>query len=479
MQTKTTTYTVSELNALVKEVLETSLPARLSVQGEITGWKQHHSGHCYFSLKDENSVLPCAMWRSNATKLKFRAENGLAVLATGSVDVYVPQGRYNFVVNEMHPAGVGALQLAYEQMVKKLRGEGLFDDAHKQPIPAFPERIGILTSESGAAVHDIADSVHQRWPCTKLYLYPVPVQGDGAAAKIAAAITDINRRNQRLKLDLLIVGRGGGSLEDLWAFNEEVLARAIFASKIPIISAVGHEVDTTVADFVADARASTPTKAGVVAVPDMRDVLADLVHQERRLASQARSCLDLSAQHLQTVLASSVFRSPLLPVRNREQHVDELTMDLAEAMRGRLSEGRADLQGLYEQVVRIEPHRLLGRWAVVLGELQNRSGAALQRRVDRAGVGLDQWHTRCSAALMALMNGKRMQLAAQEGHLAGLDPRCVLKRGYSITTNERNGRVVRTADDVAVGDSLMTELADQAKIESKVTAKPERQGRLK
>jgi len=479
MQTKTTTYTVSEVNALVKEVLETGLPPRLTVQGEITGWKQHHSGHCYFSLKDEGSVLPCAMWRSNASKLKFRAENGLAVLATGFVDVYVPQGRYNFVVNAMHPAGVGALQLAYEQMVKKLRAEGLFDDGHKQPIPAFPERIGILTSESGAAVHDIADSVHQRWPCTKLYLYPVSVQGEGAAEQIAAAIGDLNRRNRRLKLDVLIVGRGGGSLEDLWAFNEEVLARAIFASEIPIISAVGHEVDVTVADFVADARASTPTKAGVVAVPDMHDVLADLVHQERRLAGQARSCLDLSAQHLQTVLASAVFRNPLLPIRHREQHVDELMTDLAEAMRERLAEGRADLQALYEQVVKIEPHRLLGRWAVVLGELQSRGAVALQRRVDRASMGLDQMSGRCNAALTATMNSRRMQLAAQEGHLAGLDPRSVLKRGYSITTNKQSGRVVRTADDVQVGDSMVTELADQAQIESKVTAKPERQRRLK
>ena len=479
MQTKATTYTVSEVNALVKEVLEASLPGRLTVQGEITGWKQHHSGHCYFSLKDEGSVLPCAMWRPNAAKLKFRAENGLAVLATGFVNVYVPQGRYSLVVEEMHPAGVGALQLAYEQMVKKLRAEGLFADEHKQPIPAFPERIGILTSESGAAVHDIADSVHQRWPCTKLYLYPVSVQGDGAAEQIAAAIGDVNRRNRRLKLDLLIVGRGGGSLEDLWAFNEEVVARAIFASKIPIISAVGHEVDVTVADLVADARASTPTKAGVVAVPDMRDVLADLMNQERRLAGHARSRLELSAQHLQTILASAVFRNPLLPVRNREQHVDELTSDLAEAVRARFDDARADLQGLYEQVVKIEPHRLLGRWAVVLGELQSRSGVALQRRVDRAGVGLEQLSTRCNTALAAVMNARRMQLAAQEGHLAGLDPRSVLQRGYSITVNQQTGRVVRTADDVEVGDDLMTELADEATIESKVTAKPERPKRSK
>lgn len=285
MQTKTTIYTVTQVNSLVKKVLESGLPGRVTVSGEISGWKQHHSGHCYFSLKDEGSALPCAMWKPRAARLKFRPENGLAVCATGSVSVYVPQGRYSMVIEEMTPAGLGALQLAYEQMVRRLRAEGLFADEHKQPIPTYPERIGILTSESGAAVHDIADSVHNRWPPTRLYLYPVSVQGEGAAEQIAAAIRDLNRCNKRLKLDLLIVGRGGGSLEDLWAFNEEVLARAIFDSKIPIISAVGHEVDVTVADGVADARASTPTKAGVVAVPDMREVLPD-----RPAAARRRCC---------------------------------------------------------------------------------------------------------------------------------------------------------------------------------------------
>lgn len=449
MQTKTTIYTVTEVNSLVKEVLETSLPERLTVKGEISGWKQHHSGHVYFSLKDEGSVVPCAMWKPRVAKVKFRPENGLAVLATGYVNVYVPQGRYSLVVEEMTPAGVGALQLAYEQMVKKLRGEGLFADEHKKPIPAFPERIGILTSESGAAVHDIADSVHNRWPCTRLYLYPVSVQGEGAAEQIAGAIRDINRRNARLKLDVLIVGRGGGALEDLWAFNEEVLARAIFESEIPIISAVGHEVDVTVADFVADARASTPTKAGVVAVPDAREVLADLVHQERRLAGRVRSRLDLCRQHLQTVLASAVFRNPLLPIHHRQQHVDELADDLSDAMKAMLVEGGAGLQAFYEQIARIEPHRLLRQMMVALSELTSRG----------------------RAAITATMNAKRMALTAQENHLAGLNPKSVLQRGYSITTDRKTGRVVKGMDDVQVGDGMATELAHGVVIESQVTGK--------
>lgn len=449
MEKKNTIYSVTQVNSLVKDVLAQTLPNRMTVKGEITGWKQHHSGHAYFSLKDADSVLPCAMWKSNVSRVRFRPENGLAVLATGAVSVYVPQGRYSLVVDRMTPAGVGDLQLAYEQMVRKLREEGLFAEEHKQPIPEYPERIGILTSESGAAVHDIADSVHNRWPCTRLYLYPVSVQGDGAAEQIAAAIWDVNGRNDRLKLDLLIVGRGGGSLEDLWAFNEEIVARAIFDSQIPIISAVGHEVDVTVADFVADARASTPTKAGVVAVPDMRDVLADLAHEERRLTANVRSRLDLCAEYLQTVLASAAFRNPMLSVHQRQQHVDELDADLADAVRTLFVDKRAGLQDYYEQVVRIEPHRLLGRMTVELNDLASRA---------RAGV-------------TAVMNEKRMALATQEGHLSALDPKSVLKRGYSITTNPRTGRVVRTLDDVDIGDAMVTELAGEQTIESNVAAK--------
>ena len=330
-QTRTKIYTVTQVNSLVKDVLEANLPSWLTIKGEITDWKEHQSGHRYFSLKDEESVLPCAMWRSTLAKIKFKPANGLAVLVTGSIDLYVPQGRYKLIVDEMIPAGMGALQLAFEQMVRKLEAEGLFSEAHKKPLPKYPQRIGILTSESGAAVQDIAVSIHNRWPCTRLLLYSVPVQGPGAAQAIAAGIRDVNRRNDKLKLDVLIVGRGGGSLEDLWAFNEEVLARAIFDSRIPIISAVGHEVDTTVADLVADARASTPTKAGVVAVPDMQDVLSELAHHQRRLTGSIRGQFGLCCEYLQTILASAAFRNPLLSVLNREQYLDDLTWSLGDA----------------------------------------------------------------------------------------------------------------------------------------------------
>jgi len=449
MQKTRKIYTVSQVNSLIKVALEEKLPPRLIIRGEISDWKVHSSGHCYFSLKDENGILPCVMWASKFRKIKFSPEDGMAVLATGHIDVYTVGGKYQLYVDKLEPEGVGALQLAFEQMVRKLRAEGLFDDVHKKALPAYPERIGILTSESGAAVHDIIDSIHNRWPCVKLFLYPVPVQGEGAAQKIAAALRDINRRNKELKLDVLIVGRGGGSLEDLWAFNEKVLARAIFASQIPVISAVGHEVDVTVVDFVADARASTPTKAGVVAVPDMQEILGQLVGIERRLQGETKARLKLAQQNLETVLASWVFRNPLSIVFTAEERLDELDMRMIEAARSLLAEARQRLAAAYEQIVRIEPHRLLGH-----------------KRDE-----LNKWENRADRAIKAIINDRRMQLTAQANRLAGLNPKSVLQRGYSITTNKKTGLVVRILEDIRIGDYLVTELADENLIESKVTKK--------
>jgi len=450
MQNKARIYTVSQVNLLVKVALEERLPSRLTVRGEISDWKLHkESGHCYFSLKDEDGILPCVMWASSCRSVKFSPEDGMAVLATGHIDVYVAGGKYQLYVERIEPEGVGALQLAFEQMVKKLAAEGLFDEARKKPLPEYPMRIGILTSESGAAIEDIKDSIWNRWPCTRLFLYPVPVQGEGAAQKIAAALRDVNRRNSKLSLEVLIVGRGGGSPEDLWAFNEEVLARAIYDSRIPVISAVGHEIDTTIADLVADARASTPTKAGVVAVPDMQEVLGRLAAIEGRLAGEITAGLELAGQRLQTLLASSVFRNPLLPVRNREQELDELQTALTGSVREMLTRAQRKLTESYEQVRKIEPHRLLGRKMV---ELNN-------------------WQNLANSGIKGIINSCRMKLTAAANRLAALNPKSVLQRGYSITTNRKTGLVVRGLGDVEIGDSLITELASENLIESKVTNK--------
>ncbi len=461
-------YSVGQVNMLVKVALEEILPPRLIVRGQISGFKRHSKGHCYFSLKEEATVLPCVMWASKHKSVKFDVEDGMAVLATGNIDVFLAGGKYQLYVDKLEPEGVGALQLAFEQMVAKLKAEGLFDDVHKKPLPAYPMRIGIMTSETGAAVHDITDSISNRWPCARMFLYPVPVQGEGAAAKIAKGLRDINRRNKKLKLDVLIVGRGGGSLEDLWAFNEEPVARAIFESKIPVISAVGHEVDTTIADLVADARASTPTKAGVVAVPDVRDVLGDLANKQRIMRRDITANLELARTQLETILASRVFRDPRSIVYHAEEQVDEMSMRMAEAMRGILAHANGLLTRFYEQVVRIEPHRLMGNRLLELNQLESRVGVGMQRMLNGWQVGLTADVTRLQSAMKAVVNRSNVCLTAVSNRLEALNPRSVLHRGYSITMNKRSGRVVRALADVAVGDMLVTELAGDERIESEI-----------
>jgi exodeoxyribonuclease VII large subunit len=442
-------YTVSQVNSLIKIALEERLPAKLIVRGEISDFKHHTSGHCYFSLKDEGAILPCVMWASKFKNVKFSPEDGIEALCTGYIDVYTLGGRYQLYVDKLEPAGVGALQLAFEQMVAKLHKEGLFDETHKKALPLYPMRIGILTSESGAALHDITDSIHSRWPCAKLFLYPVPVQGEGSAEKIAAALRGINRRNQKLKLDVLIVGRGGGAMEDLWAFNEEVLARAIFDSTIPVISAVGHEIDTTIADLVADARASTPTKAGVVAVPDMQEILQQIASIEHRLSNQMQAKLNIAGHQLEVILANALFRNPLVLVQNTRQQLDELSAQLHDVIQSLLAEAHSKLSAGYEQIIRIEPHRLLGYKTIELNDWQN-----------RANVGI-----------RSVVNTCRIQLTAQENRLSALNPRSVLQRGYSITTNKKTGLLVRSSEDVRIGDFVITELAEKNLIESEVKKK--------
>jgi exodeoxyribonuclease VII large subunit len=443
-------YTVSQITSLIKTSLENSLPGHLTITGEISSFEQNQrSGHCYFNLKDENAILPAVMWSSDFSTLKFKPENGLKVFAKGHIDVYAPAGKYQFYAESMLPAGMGALQLAFEQMRKRLAAEGLFDDKHKKPLPKFPFRIGILTSESGAALHDIVDSIQNRWPVAKLFFYDVPVQGEGAAEKIAAAIKDVNRRNATLKLDVIIVGRGGGSMEDLWAFNEEIVARAIYASEIPVISAVGHEVDFTIADFVADARASTPTKAGVIAVPDIKQVLQQIDSAHKRIRQNTESILKLGGQKLATILAAEVFRSPLGIIREREQMLDELGGSLADLAQSVVLNIRKLLQSYFEKILKIEPHRILADRKISL----NNTGSRMAEKINR------------------VFSTATIRLETQAGKLSACNPKSVLNRGYSIAKNTISGKVITSPTDVSIGDLIITELANENTIESRVTKK--------
>lgn len=437
---------VTQLNALIQVTLENGLPPRLMLRGEITDFKRAASGHCYFILKDTDAQIPCVMWASKARDIKFRCENGLAVIATGHVEVYLPGGKYQFYAEKLEPAGIGALQLAFEQMRMRLAAEGLFDEARKKAIPRYPMNIAVVTSASGAAIHDIQDSIFNRWPCAKLVLFDTPVQGEGSAEKIAVAITKANRMAKQLKLDVLIVGRGGGSMEDLWAFNEEVVARAIFASKIPVISAVGHEVDVTIADLAADARASTPTKAGVIAVPDYREELQKLHSLKRRLTLNIRSQLQHGHNRLMTILASRVFRSPLGPVQVAAQRVDELAISLSHMLRAQLRRLGGQLDRMRGSVQTIEPTRLIS--------LQN--------------IAVHRFFSRNQAAITRILSRNQLKLIALENRLSALNPRSVLNRGYSMTVNERTGRLLVDSGQVQMGDRLTTELAKGRKVHSRV-----------
>jgi len=461
-------YSIKELNTKIKYVLEDGLPSRMVVKGEVSGWRPHASGHSYFNLKDEGSILPCVMWKSNVGKIKFKVDAGIEVLAKGYIDVYPQGGKYQYYVEKLEPVGVGDLQLKFEQMVKKLKTEGLFDEKHKKAIPPYPMRIGIVTSASGAAVKDIADSVYTRWPCAKMMIYPAAVQGEPAAKQIATAIRAMNRRNSELKLDVMIVGRGGGSMEDLWAFNEEPVARAIFASKIPVISAVGHEIDFTIADYVADARASTPTKAGVIAVPDMDEVLDRISEAEHRLGFNCQRNIEVSTYRLEAVQGRSCFRDPMLMVNNAAQQVDEAAGRLTETMDRMTSQMHQKLASSLEQVQRVEPHRLIGDKKLDINRLANNLSTGMKNLIETRKPTVERLENAAFSTIERILNKKKLQLTAIENRLGGLDPRSVLDRGYSITMFKDSGKVVGKAKQVKTGDVLVTELAGNERINSKV-----------
>jgi exodeoxyribonuclease VII large subunit len=294
------TYTVSEVNAEIRGIIEDEY-ADVTVLGEVSNFKRHTSGHLYFTLKDAGAQLRTVCFRGNAAKVKFELEDGLQVRASGRLTLYEPYGQYQLVAYGLEPAGVGELELAFRQLCERLEAEGLFDAGHKQPLPAYPFRIAVVTSATGAAVRDVITTLRRRWPPAEILLYPVAVQGDGAARQIARALELLVTVDA---LDLIIIGRGGGSLEDLWAFNEEIVARAIYDCPVPVVSAVGHETDFTIADFVADIRAATPTMAAEIAVPELDGVLTRLDERENRLVRYADTAVSLRRSRLDQLLRS-------------------------------------------------------------------------------------------------------------------------------------------------------------------------------
>jgi len=352
-------FTITELNNYIKNLLDSDdILADIYVKGELSNYKAYPSGHHYFTMKDAEGTLKCVMFKGSASKLRFRPDNGMNVIAFGRVAVYPRDGLYQLYVNEITPDGVGDLYVAFEQLKEKLFSEGLFDERHKKPLPRFPKTIAVITSPAGAAVQDIIRVLGSRWPLAIIKIVPVRVQGVESPPEIVEALKDVNELNAA---DLIITGRGGGSLEDLWAFNDERVARAIFASKIPVISAVGHEPDITIADFVADVRAATPSNAAELAVPDINDVYGWLKTADLRLKQSVIRDLKLRRQKLYDISNKRVLQSPKYYIDDKRIQIDRGAEKMISVMQKQIHIKRERFTRLAAALDAMSPLKVLGR----------------------------------------------------------------------------------------------------------------------
>ncbi|MBO8168205.1 MAG: exodeoxyribonuclease VII large subunit [Thermoanaerobacteraceae bacterium] len=381
MQRNRRIFTVGQLNNYVKNLLDADPNlTNLWLKGEISNFKHHNSGHMYFTLKDETGSVRCVMFRSRSSKLRFRPEDGMQILANGYVSVYTQGGQYQFYVETLEPHGYGSLHAAFEQLKEKLEREGLFRDENKQAIPVLPRKIGIVTSISGAALRDIITVIRRRFPRVELVLAPASVQGAEAPEEIVRALDRLNRYGE---VDVIIVGRGGGSLEELWAFNTEPVARAIHASRIPVISAVGHETDFTIADIVADRRAPTPSAAAEIAVPNLIDLQAELAHVYQRLVRALAKKIQAERQRLAYLGERKVFQSPQSLFQDHQQKVDLLTKDLQKAMEKIFTDRKNHVAQLSARLDAYSPLKVLGRGYAVC----RREDGTVIRQADAVKVG--------------------------------------------------------------------------------------------
>jgi len=425
-------WSVSQLNREARFALEQGFPA-LWIEGEISNLARPASGHLYFSLKDDKAQVRCAMFRPQQRSVRFQPENGNKVLVRARVGIYEVRGEFQLRIEHMEPAGEGALQRAFEELKQKLAKEGLFDEALKRPLPALPRRIGGITSPSGAAIRDILTTLARRFPLAPVIVYPVPVQGEGAAQRIAHMLGLAGRRAET---DVLILARGGGSLEDLWSFNEEIVARAIRDCPIPVVSGVGHEVDFTIADLAADYRAPTPTGAAEAITPDSAEWKQRLVQDQARLGRAMGQTLDRAAKRHQDLEKRLQLRHPGQLLRQQGQRLDELEMRARRLIRQDLVQRRQYLAHLQARLQPCNPARGLRR--------ARETVVALERRLQRAiRQDLDKRQQTIQGAARALNT---------------VSPLATLDRGYAIVERPESG-IIRHADEVMVGDTIRARLA--------------------
>lgn len=427
---------VKDLNRYIRMKMEGD--SRLSdvwIRGEISNFTHHSSGHMYFTLKDEGSRIRAIMFATHNQRLPFIPKEGSRVLARGNVSVYERDGQYQFYAVQMQPDGIGSLYLAYEQLKSKLEEEGLFSADRKRPLPLYPRTIGVITSPTGAAVRDIMITIRRRYPQARAILYPVLVQGKGAAPSIVKAIRTMN---DMAEADVLIVGRGGGSLEELWAFNEEIVARAIYQSDIPVISAVGHETDFTIADFVADLRAATPTAAAELAVPSAAELKGQLVQRQRQLSQGLQRRLKRSRERLASLQRSPVLVHPRRYMLQHAERLDMLSQRLHGHLKSQLSLSRQRQKSLHQGLIRYNP--------------RTQTEFAARRK--------DQANRQLMNAMQSIMKSKMSQLQTEMRHLDALSPLKIMSRGYSLVYDEKEQKLVKSLEDVQLGDLVNVRVSD-------------------
>ncbi|GAB4153697.1 MAG: exodeoxyribonuclease VII large subunit [Planctomycetaceae bacterium] len=349
--------TISELTAGIKATVEDQFP-NVWVVGEVSNCTRASSGHIYLTLKDDQAQIRAVMWRSRASRLKFEIHDGLEIVVSGPVEVYAARGSYQLIIEQAQPRGIGALELAFQQLQKKLAAEGLFNPERKRPLPTFPERIVLITSPTGAAVRDFLQVITRRWRAVDVVLLPVAVQGDGAAGEIAQALATVPRIPN---VDVVVMGRGGGSLEDLWAFNEEIVARAIAACPVPVVSAVGHEIDVSISDLVADRRALTPSEAGELVVPDQRDIIRLLNDAYNRIRSALRQAADQARNRLNAIASRRPFTHPLQMIHDRTALLDDFAERMQRGITQLVNHGRQQLEKNAAKLEALNPLRVLAR----------------------------------------------------------------------------------------------------------------------
>ncbi|OBW97418.1 exodeoxyribonuclease VII large subunit [Gallibacterium anatis] len=440
-ESRPTIYSISQLNRLAKEILEQELGS-LWLSGEISNFTQPVSGHWYFTLKDKNAQVRAAMFRMRNLRVNFKPQNGMQVVVRANISLYEPRGDYQIIVESMQPAGEGLLQQQFEQLKMKLAAEGLFAQQYKKEIPAHCRKIGVITSASGAALHDILQILRRRNPALEVIIYPTLVQGKEAAQDIVASIEIANKRQE---CDVLIVGRGGGSLEDLWCFNEEIVARAIFASQIPIISAVGHETDVTIADFVADLRASTPSAAAELLSRDQKELWQKIDYLQQRLEIAFTYKLNRYLQRLER-----------LQLRLKNQHPQ-----------ARLQLQRQQYFYLQQRLKQAIADYLQRRQQLQASLSQRLSQLPLTLQIETQQKTLNHWQTRLQTAINTFLQHQQHKLANLGGRLDNISPLKVLQRGYTVTSS-LDTKLVSSIQQVTIGQEIATRTVD-GKLISQIT----------